>query len=52
VLRAARTPAPPPILAIPVRTPTTRQAVTVPEQRTVPGVELATAPAAPAAQPI
>ena len=49
VLRAARTPAPPPILAIPVRTPTTRQAVTVPEQRTVPEVEVT---AAPAAQPI
>lgn len=54
VLRASRKPAPPPILAIPVRTPVagqvTGQVATVPEQRAVPDVEVATAPAAPAVQ--
>ena len=48
VLRASRKPAPPPILAIPVRAPAAEmeQPVTVPEQRAVPDVELA--PTAPA----
>ena len=45
VLRASRKPAPPPILAIPVRTPVAAQVATVPEQRAVPDVEVATAPA-------
>ena len=51
VLRASRKPAPPPILAIPVRAPATAeeaQVVTVPGQRPVPDVELA--PTAPAVQ--
>ena len=48
VLRASRKPAPPPILAIPVRTPVTVQLGTVPEQRAVPDAEVATAPTAPA----
>ena len=45
VLRASRKPAPPPILAIPVRTPVTVQVATVPEQRAVPDAEVAAAPA-------
>jgi hypothetical protein len=48
VLRASRKPAPPPILAIPVRRPVPAQVMTVPEQRAVPDVEVATAPAAQA----
>ncbi len=49
VLRASRKPAPPPILAIPVRAPAdadAAQVLTVPEQRPVPDVELS--PTAPA----
>ena len=41
VLRASRKPAPPPILAIPVRVPAKTPVVAVPEQRTGPEVELA-----------
>jgi len=48
VLRASRKPAPPPILAIPVRTPVAAQVATVPEQRPAPDAEVATPPAAPA----
>ena len=41
VLRASRKPAPPPILAIPVRAPATTPVVAVPEQRPAPEVEIA-----------
>jgi hypothetical protein len=41
VLRASRKPAPPPILAIPVRAPVTTPVGAVPEQRTAPEVEIA-----------
>lgn len=43
VLRASRKPAPPPILAIPMRAPATTPVVAVPEQRPAPEVEIAPA---------